>query len=260
MNINREEGRIFEKISSLYDRARISYPIQLIDNIITYSRVSPNGRILDVGCGTGKATLLFAQRGYRVIGLDPGQEMVNVAKEKCSSFPKVSFEVGTFEEVKFSEASFDAIISGMAWHWVKPEGRYEKVFRTLTRGGTLALFWYYQRKEESDFVKNVGKILDRYGGVDRGPAGSLVKQIADSTYAELSRSRLFTSVETREYEENIEFSKQKYLDLVTSHSWVQWLPEEKRRNLTEDLQELYKKYEESLIIPYEYVLVLAKKS
>ncbi len=260
ITINREKGRTFEKISSLYDRARISYPKQLIDDIITYSGISQNGKILDVGCGTGQATLLFAQRGYQVIGLDPGQEMVNIAKEKCSSFPKVSFKVKTFEEVKFPEASFETIISGMAWHWIKPENQYEKVFRILKAKGTLALFWSYQQKEESDFMKCTGKILDKYGGIDKGPAGSWGKQIADFTYDELSRSRLFTSVETREYEEDIEFSKQKYLDLVISYSYFQRLPQEKRRSLTEDLQELYKQYEEPFIIPYKYVMVLAKKS
>src|SRR3989338_3709869 len=107
MTINQEEGRTFGRISSLYDRARTSYPIRLIDDIVNYSGIGQEGTILDVGCGTGQATLLFAQKGYRVIGLDISQEMINIAKEKCSSFPKVSFRVGTFEDVDFSNASLE---------------------------------------------------------------------------------------------------------------------------------------------------------
>lgn len=260
MLINREEGRTFERISSLYDRARISYPTQLIGDIVAYSGIKPIGKILDVGCGTGQATLLFAQGGYRIIGLDVGQEMVDIAKEKCSSFPKVSFKVGTFEDLKFPEASLDIIVSGMAWHWINPNGREEKAHRLLKSGGTLALFWSYQRKEESYFVKAVGNILDKYGGTDRGPAGSKVRQISDALYDQLRNSPSFTSVEMREYTEDFEFSKERYLDLVVSYGWVQVLSEEKRRDMTTDLQKLYKEYDEPLIIPYRYVLVLARKA
>ena len=70
----------------------------------------------------------------------------------------------------------------------------------------------------------------------------------------------FPSVEMREYDKDFEFSKDRYLDLVVSYGWVQGLPEEKRRELTRDLRELYKRYEEPLLIPYRYVLLLAKKS
>jgi len=216
MTINKEEGKTFGKISNLYDRARTSYPTKLIDDIVNYSRIGQEGTILDVGCGTGQATFLFAQRGYRVIGLDISQEMINIAKEKCSSFPKVSFRVGTFEDVNFSDASLDIITSGMAWHWINPEGREEKAHRILKSGGTLALFWSYQRKEESDFVKAVGRILDKYGGVDRGPAGSKVRQISDTLHDEFIRNPAFTSVEMREYNTDFEFSKDRYLDLVIS--------------------------------------------
>ncbi|MBU1622946.1 MAG: methyltransferase domain-containing protein [Nanoarchaeota archaeon] len=257
MALNREEGRTFGPISSLYDKARISYPSALIDDIIAFSGVE-NGKVLDVGCGTGQATILFAERGFYVTGVDISQQMIDVAKRKCSSLPNVDFKVGTFEEVELPEGSLDIVLSGMAWHWVAPEGRYEKVHRILKDNGTLALFWSYQQKEKSDFITNVGKILDKYDGVNRGQAGSLVKETADSTYAELKDSSLFTSVETREYEESFEFTKQRYLDLVVSYGWVQKLPDEKRRSLVEELQELYKKYEEPLVIPYKYVLVLAK--
>ncbi len=260
MTINREEGRTFQHISNLYDRARITYPTQLIDDIVTYSKIRPNGKILDVGCGTGQATLLFAQRGYSIVGLDVGQEMVNLAKEKCSSFPKVKFKVGTFEDVEFSDSSLDIITSGMAWHWINPEGREEKAYRILRNGGTLALFWSYQRKEESGFVKDVSKVLDKYGGLNRGPAGSKVRQISDAIYEKLKESQSFTSVEMREYDEDFEFNKGRYLDLVVSYGWVQVLPDEKRRSLVEDLQKLYKKYEEPLIISYEYVMILARKA
>ncbi len=260
MTFNPKESRTFEKISRLYDKARISYPPQLIDDIVAYSKIRLNGKILDVGCGTGQATLPFAQRGYYVVGLDVGKDMIDVATEKCSSFPKVSFKVGKFEDVELPDSSLDVITSGMAWHWIDPMNGEQKAHRILKRRGTLALFWSYQRKEESDFVKAVGTVLDNYGEKDRGPAGSRVKSFINALYDQLKQSKFFTSVEMREYDENIEFSKQRYLDLVISYGWVQVLPEEKRGHLIKDMQELYKRYTEPLVIPYRYVLILAKRN
>lgn len=65
MTINREEGRTFQHISNLYDRARITYPTQLIDDIVTYSKIRSNGKILDVGCGTA-FNLFFSQRKHLI--------------------------------------------------------------------------------------------------------------------------------------------------------------------------------------------------
>ena len=260
MLINQEERRTFGRISNLYDKARIGYPAILIDDILDYAEIKTDAIILDIGCGTGQATLPFAQRGYNVIGLDMSQEMIDVAKKKCSSFSNVSFRVETFEDVDFSPDSFDVLTSGMAWHWINQKEREEKAHRILKSGGTLALFWSYQRKQESDFVKALGRILDKYGGADRGPAGSKVRQISEMFYHELKRNPLFTLVEIREYEEDFEFSKNKYFDLVISYGWVQGLPEDKRRALTQDLKELYREHQEPLPVPYKYVLLLAKKS
>jgi ubiquinone/menaquinone biosynthesis C-methylase UbiE len=258
--IDREARTTFANISELYDKARISYPQPLINDIIDFSKLEKRDKILDVGCGTGQATILFAQKSFNVVGLDLGKDLIEVARKKCSSFSNVDFEISTFEDADFPDELFDLIISGMAWHWIKPEGREEKAYKILKENGTLALFWSYQRKWESSFVQTVGKVLDNYGGIDRGPAGSKVKQISDSLHNEFRKSKLFSQVELKEYDEDIQFTKEKYLNLVVSYGWVQKLSEEKRNQLIEDLQELLKKYEEPLIVPYRYVLVLARKS
>ncbi len=90
--------------------------------------------------------------------MDLSKEMIAVAKKKCSSFSEVYFKESTFEAAKFSKESFDLVVSGMAWHWVTPEGRYEKVQKILKRNGTLALFWYHQLSEKSPFLKDAGFI------------------------------------------------------------------------------------------------------
>ncbi|MFA6461761.1 MAG: methyltransferase domain-containing protein [Candidatus Woesearchaeota archaeon] len=254
--MNVEEGKAFGKISNIYDSSRTSYPSALIDDILNFSGTKI-GRVLDIGCGTGQVTALFDQKGFSVTGLDISQEMINIAKVKCSG--KTDFVLGTFEGAKLSEDYYDIITSGMAWHWVASKDRYEKLHRILKNNGTVAIFWSHQQKEKSQLVKNVGKILDKYGGINRGPAGSLVVESFNSVFQELKESNLFTSVEKKEYEENIEFNKLKYINLVISYGWVQKLSADQREDLINNLKELFEQYTEPLIIPYKYLLVLARK-
>src|SRR5579871_3495605 len=61
-----------------YDRARPSYPADLIDRIVA---ASPGRDVLDVGCGTGIAARLLQAAGCRVLGVDPDPRMASVARQ-----------------------------------------------------------------------------------------------------------------------------------------------------------------------------------
>ena len=148
----------------------------------------------------------------------------------------------------------------MAWHWVTSKDRYDKLHRILKKDGSVAFLWSYQEKENSAYVKEVGKILDKYDKVDRGPSGSLVKESIKSAYNELKESGLFTSLKKRTYQADIEFTKQRYLDLIISYGWVQVLPKEKINEMIRDILTLHEKYTDPIMIPYKYEMILAKKA
>ena len=44
--------------------------------------VRPHGLALDLGCGTGKQTILLARRAGRVIGIDISEQMIGVARKR----------------------------------------------------------------------------------------------------------------------------------------------------------------------------------
>lgn len=91
-----------------------------------------NERILDLGCGTGQLTSDIAQRGARVIGIDPSQEMIDQAQK---NFPDVWFEVG--DATVFQTAQpFDAVFSNAVLHWIKrPADAIGRVWDALRPGG-----------------------------------------------------------------------------------------------------------------------------
>ena len=53
-----------------------------VDIVLRRTRTKPGARVLDVACGTGRHTLIFAQRGYEVVGLDYSVPYLRQAREQ----------------------------------------------------------------------------------------------------------------------------------------------------------------------------------
>jgi SAM-dependent methyltransferase len=131
----------FNTVPDLYDQYRPEYPQELVDSLIALSGLPEGGRILEVGSRTGKATLLFARRGYSIHCIEPGANLSAVAARNLQAYPEVSFEITRFEESQERFTEFDLVISAQAFHWIPREISYAKAARALKPGGSLALFW-----------------------------------------------------------------------------------------------------------------------
>jgi SAM-dependent methyltransferase len=128
--VNRTAGLRFDDAADAYHATRPRYPTQLV------AALDPPGDTLEVGCGSGQLTVDLVRRGHRVVAVDPGANLVLLARETC---PAVAFTVGTFEETQFGSARFDLIASATAFHWVDPHVGYPKAARLLRPGGRLAV-------------------------------------------------------------------------------------------------------------------------
>ena len=101
-----EPGQTFNTVASIYDAQRSGYPEALFDDLLRISRLRPDDRVLEVGCGTGQATAGFAARGLRVVATDPGDQLLDIARPKFDQFPNVQFEISSFEDWPLGERSF----------------------------------------------------------------------------------------------------------------------------------------------------------
>jgi tRNA1(Val) A37 N6-methylase TrmN6 len=93
-----KDSQSFDTVARLYDEYRPDYPQELVESTIALSRLPECGRILEIGCGTGKATCLFASRGYAIHCIEPGGHLAAVAARNVQDYPRVSFEITRFEE------------------------------------------------------------------------------------------------------------------------------------------------------------------
>jgi len=134
----------FNSDAPLYNAARPDYPAAIFDDLVDLSGISSGGDILEIGTGTGKATLPLAQRGFSILGVELGDNMAALAREKLAAYPQVRIVVGAFEDSPVPEQAFDLAISASAWHWIDPEVGYTKVASALRPAGALALMWSTQ--------------------------------------------------------------------------------------------------------------------
>jgi SAM-dependent methyltransferase len=136
-----DRGLLFDSVAEEYDRVRPSYPAELVDAACAAGNLSSGSQVVEVGCGTGKLTVALAERGLRVQAIDPGGELVEIARRGLES-SSVRFHVARFEDVSLPERAFEAVFSAAAFHWVDPEIGWSKAARLLRPGGVLALLMH----------------------------------------------------------------------------------------------------------------------
>lgn len=139
MSIDRSRRIHFEQVADLYAAANGEYPAAWVEDILKRSLLPPGGRILEIGCGPGNATLSFARRGYRVLAVELGIRMCQLARERCALFPSVEVVCQAFEDWPLEENAFDLALAADSIHWIEPEVSYPKIAAALRPGGCLAV-------------------------------------------------------------------------------------------------------------------------
>jgi SAM-dependent methyltransferase len=99
-------------------------------------------RVADLGCGTGTLSVLLAEEGYDVHGLDLSPEMIHRARAKAAAAPDlaVSFEVGDVSEPGLPAGTFDVVLSRhVLWALPDPVAGLRRWCDLLAPGGRLLL-------------------------------------------------------------------------------------------------------------------------
>lgn len=98
-------------------------------------------RVLDIACGTGNLTLPAAKAGGKVTGVDIAPNLVEQARERAEQEGvSVRFDEGDAEELPYSDASFDFVLSMYgAMFAPRPELVAKELLRVCKPGGRIAM-------------------------------------------------------------------------------------------------------------------------
>jgi SAM-dependent methyltransferase len=223
---NRERAESFGTVAAAYDRFRPGYPDELLDLL---TAPAPQN-ILDVGCGTGKVAVQLARRGFPVLGIEIDPKMARVARGH-----DIAVEVAPFETWQAHDRSFDLITCGQAWHWIDPSIGPAKAADLLRPGGTLALFWNFEKLPDEARARLDDAYARHAPEVHRVSNGRARSE--DLAAASLTENAGFAAIRTRTFRRAARYSTADAIGLLGTHSDHNLLPQVRRDALLDAVAE-----------------------
>jgi SAM-dependent methyltransferase len=129
-----------------YARHRPDYPAAALDCVLDgLSRPDATAlRVADVGAGTGISSRALAERGVRVIAVEPNAAMRDAAEPREG----VEWRDGAAESTGLPAGSADLVFCAQAFHWFRQSAAVAEFHRVLRPGGRLAIVW--NRRDHGD--------------------------------------------------------------------------------------------------------------
>jgi len=245
---DRARAESFGRVAELYDRARPRYPDALLEVVLAGAR-----SVLDVGAGTGIAARQLADRGARVLAIEPDPRMAAVARAHG-----LEVEIATFERWQPVGRRFELVTAGQAWHWVDPERGAAKAATVLEPGGRLGVFWNYGelpddlRAPLASIYERLAPELPNYGAKPGGGRANL-----DAAIAGIAASGAFAEPSVRVFPWAERYDAAAWRALLGTHSDHLALPDARRERLLDAVDEAIEAAGGSLLMPYEATLVEA---
>ena len=263
-----ERGRrvIFNDIAADYDKIRPDYPPELFTDIFNYS--GTNGRkALEVGAGTGKATVPFLNAGYNVTAVELGANMAEFLAERFKESKSFSVITSAFEDAALDENSFDLIYAASSFHWVDAEIGCPKAFLLLKNGGAITLFRYnWDHPDGDELYEEIQEIYKQYY---HKPYIRPLKVTGDEYWSpdgiirgfrfEDLRNYGFTDISMKLYDNRKIYTTDEYLAFLDTLSDHRSLPESDRADLYASVREAIDKHGGFYKVDYVYQLYMGRK-
>jgi protein-L-isoaspartate O-methyltransferase len=160
---NLEQKKVwYSTAAEAYNKTRPNYPQKLINRVIELTQLPPNGKILEIGCGPGIATIAFAKLGFSVVCIEPNQEFCQIARQNCAAYSNVEIINTSFEEWEVETGKFDAVLAATSIHWVPREIRYQKTSEALKENAFLIFLWNVVFQPEYELYQQLRDIYLTY--------------------------------------------------------------------------------------------------
>ena len=214
-----------------YDRARPAYPEALFVDLAEVAQLVPGSRVLEIGPGTGQATVPLAAIGCAVVAVELSPELAAVARRNLSAYPNASVTDGSFEAWEAPPQLFDAVVAATAFHWIDPAVRLAKTAALLRPGGTLAVIDTEHVAGESDFFDASQGCYERWEpATNPGMKLARAAQVGRE-WKEIEHAEPFRPIGSRRYEWEVTYSTAEYLELLSTYSGHIALADEARAGL-----------------------------
>lgn len=248
----------FNEDASNYDKMRPTYVQELFHDVIGFTSLNSGKEALEIGIGTGQATLPLLETGCRITAIELGEALAQFSKKKFAHFPHFQVINMDFESAALDDDRYDLIYSATAFHWIPQEIGFTKVYRLLKRGGGLALFWNRPfPAQEDDLHHAMQKLYGKYRPSDP----KLVPHNEERCLEMVDTMRRygFVDVNYKLYHQTRAFDAQSYVSLLNTYSDHRAVEEEKRKRFEQEMIETINDYGGQVKLYDTIDLYLARK-
>lgn len=234
----RKIGSTFDREADLYHSIRPRYPDGLFDALERATQLPHAAQIVEIGPGTGQATLSLAERNYAITAIEIGPALADIARRQLRDFSNVNIITGAFEDIDLTPHSFDLIFAATAFHWIKPGIAFHKSRHLLKPGGHLAIVHTHHISDGKGdlFYYASQPIYQKYF-----PRSTNTKAQLPSA-AQLKpwkiEEQLFSPIHFETFPLTVNYTAREYTQLLNTYSPTLRLPDEKRVNFLSDIEEL----------------------
>ena len=225
----------FDGVVDTYERARPSYPAALFDAF--FAALPAHPKIVEIGPGTGQATVDLLARGAHVTAVELGPRLAQRVRQRFADNAALTVVNASFEDAALDRHSFDGVTTATAYHWIDHTAQIERPVELLRSGGVLGVIDLIQIDSPSDhgYFERVQPIYDAYHGEKSSWMPSSYDTAESSVAERLRASELYSSVEVVRVPWDQTYTAAEYRDLLWTHSGTQMMPEPDRTSMVDEL-------------------------
>jgi SAM-dependent methyltransferase len=259
----RDRGLLFDRAPGEYHDARPGYPPDVFRLLRDRCGLRPGARVLEVGAGSGQATMPMLEIGAHVTAVEPGAALADRLRERAGGMD-LQIIVSKLEDAVVPETGFDLVVSATAFHWVDPRVGLTKCGAALRDGGWLALWWtvFADHDRPDPFHDALQPILEAKAPQLISEGGAALPYALDvsARSAEIESTGLYGAVhhELVPWEGRHEPSEIRRL-FSTFSPWLA-LPDAQRAELLDDIERLARHTFGGLVVrPYQTAIYVAQR-
>jgi ubiquinone/menaquinone biosynthesis C-methylase UbiE len=224
----------FQKVATIYEQARPSYPSEVIDLI--KSLYNKPDIIIDLGAGTGKLTRLLGPIGAReIIAIEP----VPAMRESLTKIPIITKIIdGTAEHIPFEDNTIDIIVCGQSFHWFANHDSLAEINRVLKPNGLLVLVWNTTDDTKTEWVKKISEYINSFNTTRTQRYQTMEWKKA------FDNQNFFSSLQYKQFTNTFPITRDIAMNRILSTSFIAILPSEQQTKLIDEVGKMLDNVEE----------------
>jgi SAM-dependent methyltransferase len=236
----------FGEVADLYDEVRPDLPASLAEHVLSYA--GPVTSAVEVGAGTGKATILFARRGFPITCVEPDARMAAILRQRV---PEVAIETTKFEDWQPPAGGVSLIYAALSWHWLTPVVRAQQAESALAPGATLALIGALSTYADPQLKAEMEPLF--------GPEPFRRQPMAEWAGDELREHTALTDIQIQESDRTLPYTAGNFVALHQTTAWFRGLSESEQAAQMAAMREITRAYAGRLDMTIHNTLILARR-